>query len=420
MKSFIYLIICSVAMLAFAVDIEHVTNGSFEEGPEVTMYDIAYEDADDWDFQTSTGNSVNYRVGNVSGAPWYKLPSDGDHFVSIHNLGNGKIQNAWFSQRLKPLVIGESYQVSIDVTGVRINPDAKSVYAVYIGNTLVLSGDIMRYGWYSYTATYRANDVDGESPLIRLVHINYSASDRWISFDNVSVFGAENLNPQPVVIDEQVANPSFEIGAQISGSGTMPGLGNTDYWTTDSDGQAYTQWRVAGSGAAAWYKSATDGSYFVGLANIGGAPMTSWFEQQLPALKVGEVYNVSFDVVLKPESDATLNTTFIAMIGQTEILRGTVQRYGTLDNNGWYKRSVDYVANEIDGESPVLKLMHYNHTGLNVTLLYDNINVEGLINPQPNACPTVYDAMDLNKDCYVDIKDFAIFSRDWLKFIDNE
>ncbi len=414
MKNFIYsLIIISAAALAFGVDIEHVTNGSFEEGVTVTVYDVQYEDADYWDFQSSTGDAINYRVGNFTGAPWYRQPSDGDHFVAIRNAGNGKVQNAWFSQRLKPLVIGETYQVSFDVTGARGNPDDKSVYAIYIGNTLVRAGNIMRYGWYSYSATYTANHIDGESPLIRLVHINYSGSSRYMCFDNVSVFGPENTNPQPVVIDEQVANPSFELGAEISGSGTMSGFGNTDYWTTGSiEQQAYTEWRVA----ADWNKSATDGSYFVGLANTGGdVPKTSWFEQQLPALKVGEVYNVSFDVVLKPESDSTLSTTFIAMIGQTEVLRGSVQRFGTLENGGWYKRSIDYVANEIDGESPVLKLMHYNHTGWNVTLLYDNISIEGLVNPQPNACPIAYDAMDLNKDCYVDLIDFAIFARDWLK-----
>jgi len=130
------------------------------------------------------------------------------------------------------------------------------------------------------------------------------------------------------VIDEQVVNPSFEMGAEISGSGTMSGFGNTDYWTSGSiEQQAYTEWRIAGSGAAAWYKSATDGTYFVGLANTGGdVPKTTWESATLtckPSPLVDKIKELS---VNDPYSGNTVTGGIITFTDSAWLMSLTVNR----------------------------------------------------------------------------------------------
>ena len=414
MIKYLTALLCVVLVgLAQAADVEHLANGSFEAGstPPATGWGTWGSVGDDWIFDSDAGADVLRTVGTVSGTPWWgRVADDANVFVA---LSNGASTSGWITQQLTPMVIGQIYDVNFSITqGPGETNPGTDLLEVYIGSTLVYSDAVGRWGWYAISEQYIANGADGVSPVLTILHENGDTVSHKMCIDTVSVFGPENTDPTPPVIDH-VVNGSFEIGDDIeiqTGGIAYNADDDADHWTYVADPcDECSRYRVVGGGAP-FAKTASDGTVYVALRNYGtgGAVQTSWLEQELLPLRIGQIYTVSWDVVLNPESDAGAVSEYAVMIGNTLIKREGVMRYG------WYARSSSYTANTSDGIAPVIKLIHINSDGADHRMLFDNVRVDGLRNDHPDSCPGVILPGDLNEDCYIDMTDLGIFVAGWL------
>ena len=169
-----------------------------------------------------------------------------------------------------------------------------------------------------------------------------------------------------------IANGSFEAGSSISFPDTTWGISGqlADGWTFGKSGTDGSPIRCVGNdgGSVWWGRKADDGTYFVALSSATGGGESTWAQQTLGTLTIGQVYDVSLSLVADPYLGS--GTTHAEVyIGSTKVIDATVMKYE------WGTRTGTYTANITDGTNPIFKIVHVNDSGRDTKLAIDNVSV---------------------------------------------